>query len=142
MKITALSLAAALVLASCASRTYVAGYVPDEDLIAELQPGKQSKSDVEKLLGTPSSLASFEDRTNTWYYISSKTETIAFLSPEVTERTVVAVEFDDNGIVKLVRRYKIEDGREVDIVERITPTRGKELGFFEQMFGNLGRFNK
>lgn len=138
----AAALAAVLMLSACASRTNVAGYVPDEDDIAQIQPGNQSKEEVEELLGTPSSLASFEDRSNTWYYISSRTETVAFLSPEVTERTVVAIQFDDNGIVKQVNRYKLEDGREVEMVERITPTRGKELNFFEQMFGNIGRFTK
>jgi len=137
-----LSLAVALVVSACSPRTNVSGYVPDEELIAKIEPGKQNQNDVRDLLGSPSSLASFEDRTHIWYYISSKTETFAFLAPETTERNVVAVEFDDAGLVKNVRRYTLEDGREVEIVERITPTRGKELSFFEQMFGNFGRFNK
>ena len=30
----------------------------------------------------------------------------------------------------------------IDLVKRKTPTRGKKLGFFEQVLGNMGRFNK
>ncbi len=131
-----------LALSACATRTHVAGYVPDDDLIAQIEPGKQKQTDVKRILGSPSSLASFESHNDTWYYISSKTETIAFLSPEIVERSVVAVDFDDNGVVKQVRRFNLEDGEDIEMVDRITPTRGKELGFFEQMFGNFGRFNK
>jgi outer membrane protein assembly factor BamE (lipoprotein component of BamABCDE complex) len=142
ISIAALALAAALALSACTARTNVVGYVPDDDEIAQIVPGKQSKQDVEKLLGSPSSLASFKEHNNTWYYISSRTETFAFLSPETTKRTVLAIDFDDNGIVKNVRHYKLEDGRDIEMVERVTPTRGKELNFFEQMFGNFGRFTK
>ena len=34
-----------------------------------------------------------------------------------------------------------EQGREVDFVDRRTPTAGREFTAFEQFVGNLGKFN-
>ena len=38
-----------------------------------------------------------------------------------------------------VLTYDIEDGQVVDYVARETPTRGRELGILEQLFGTIGR---
>jgi len=51
------------------------------------------------------------------------------------------VEFDPKGNVAGTRRYSLKDGRVVAWVSRETPTRGRELTFLEQMFGNFGRFS-
>ena len=51
---------------------------------------------------------------------------------------MVAIYFTPRGKVQHLERYRTEDGRNVDLVERETTTSGHELGFWEQMFGNLG----
>jgi outer membrane protein assembly factor BamE (lipoprotein component of BamABCDE complex) len=53
----------------------------------------------------------------------------------------VIVKFDINDVVAEVKDLSKEDGREIEIVERETPTGGRKLGLLEQLFGNLGRFN-
>ena len=82
----------------------------------------------------------FEDET--WFYISQKTETFAFFEPEVQERKVIIVKFDDSGILKDVETLGLEASRDVLPVERETPTLGNEPTMFQQFFGNLGRFNR
>ena len=62
--------------------------------------------------------------------------------PKIVDRHVVAVEFDETGVVKEVRQYDEQDGRRIDPVERVTPTAGNEMTILDQFFGNLGRFNK
>ncbi|MBI3504755.1 MAG: outer membrane protein assembly factor BamE [Proteobacteria bacterium] len=117
------------------------GYVPDEDALARLEPGRQSRDDVQQLLGSPASQGVF-DAEQSWYYIMRKTYQFAFLQPELLDQRVVVVHFDDSGTLRDVRRYSLEDGMIVDPVTRETPSPGKELGFLEQLFGNLGKFNK
>ena len=134
--------AAILVLvAACTPMETATGYVPDEDLIAQIKPGVQGPDEVAEILGSPSSVATFTARKNTWYYITRRSEAIAFFKPRVLEQQVVAVEFGADGKVAEVRRYTLADGREIVPVGRTTPTRGKELGLLEQLFGNIGRFN-
>ncbi len=54
---------------------------------------------------------------------------------------MLAVAFDDTGLVSELRQYTLEDGRIIDPVTRKTPTLGRELNIIEQLFGNIGRFN-
>ena len=59
---------------------------------------------------------------------------------KVLDQSVLAVDFDERGFVSGLRRYTLEDGRIIDPVSRETPTLGREFGFIEQLFGNIGRF--
>ena len=90
-------------------------------------------------MGSPSTIASVDGAA--YYYIASRIETNAYKKPEVTDRKIVVIYFDDNDIVNDIGGYGLEDGNIVAFVERVTATRGKELSLLAQLFGNLGRFN-
>jgi len=127
-----------LTMAACTPTLVVQGYVPDEETLATVQQGVDNKDAVVSKLGSPSSVAAFND--DTWIYISKQTENFAFFEPTVIGQDVVAINFDPEGRVEEVRRYTLEDGRLIDPVTRKTPTHGRELGILEQLFGNVGRF--
>ncbi len=127
-----------LLAAACTPTVSLHGYVPDEEVLATMQTGTDNKDAVIEKLGSPSSIATFDD--NTWIYFSKRTETFAFFEPEVIEQRVVAVNFNDDGTVEEIKRFALEDGRLIDPVTRTTPTHGRELGLLEQLFGNVGRF--
>ena len=78
---------------------------------------------------------------NMWLYISEKTETFAFMAPEVVERNVIMVKFTDKGIVNEVKKLDLSNAQDVKHVERVTPTSGNEVTFWDQLFHNVGRFN-
>ena len=130
--------AACLVLAACGGDVTVRGNMPDPELIAEIQPGSDTRDDVVDKLGSPSAVSSFMDRR--WYYIGQKQEQFAFLDPTILERSVLVVSFDNAGTVDDTLMYTLEDGEIVSPVGRTTPTEGKELTILQQLFGNLGRF--
>lgn len=131
--------ALALALASCTGRIDTRGNMADPEVVSQITPGDSTRGTVEDLLGTPTAVATFDDRT--WYYIGRKTEKFAFFEPEVLEQQVVAIHFDSSGVVEEVKVYGPDDAREVELVDRTTPTAGKELTALQQIFGNLGRFN-
>lgn len=133
----AIGLAAAV--AACAPRIDQRGNKPDEDQVVQINPGVDDKQRVAELIGTPSTISTFDDRT--WYYISKRTETLAFFDPDVTDQEILAVNFTEEGIVDSMRLYGQEDGRTIAYVDRVTPTEGHEITFIQQLFGNLGRFN-
>ncbi len=107
--------------------------------LADIHPDVSNKSDVANTLGTPTAAGTLDP--NTWYYIGQRTEKIAFLAPEIVERKVVVFHFDGTGIVRKIDQLDLAAGEDVDIVSRTTPTAGKDLGFLEQMLGNVGRFS-
>jgi len=130
---------AAAALIGCAATVDQRGNLPQPDRIAEIRPGTTTKDQVAKILGTPSSTGIFDDRT--WYYISRKTEQVAFFDPDVVDQQVFIVDFDDKGVVKAVAHKGLKDGREIDPAPGATPAPGRELTFFEQLLGNIGRFS-
>ena len=140
LALAGLGFAAALTLVACISpRIDQRGNKPDEDQVVQINPGVDDKNRVAELIGTPSTISTFDDKT--WYYISKRTETTAFFDPDVTDQEVLAISFDDNGIVQNMKVYGQEDGRQIAYVDRTTPTEGNRLTIIQQLLGNLGRFN-
>jgi outer membrane protein assembly factor BamE (lipoprotein component of BamABCDE complex) len=129
----------ALALAACQPTIDQRGNLPDKGKLADIEPGVTTKEMVSQILGTPSSVSTFGDKT--WYYISRRTEQTSFFEPVVLDQQVVVVAFDDGGVVRDVQHLSLADSRPVDPSVRETPSAGKELGFVEQLVGNLGKFN-
>jgi len=126
-------------LGACAPRIDVRGNVPDPERLSEIVPGEFSRNEVAEILGSPSSIAAFDEET--WYYVSQRTETLAFFAPEIKERKVLILHFDTQGILADIEQLSAEDGRPIVPIERKTPTAGNEFKLLDQLFGNLGRFN-
>jgi outer membrane protein assembly factor BamE (lipoprotein component of BamABCDE complex) len=130
--------ALALSFAACSGREDSRGVQIDPEILAEITPGEHSREEVAEILGSPSSTALFDRET--WYYISEHTETLAFFAPEVSERKIIVLTFDAEGVVADLKVLGKEDGRSFSTVDRETPSVGKELTFLDQIFGNLGRY--
>lgn len=133
--------ALALTLTACEPVHEEKGYRLDEDQVAKVEAGITTKDDVIEVLGSPSSIATFPEQGDAWYYISKTTKHFAFLEKELVDQNVIVIKFDENEVVKEIKNYGLDDHRKVETVDRTTPTGGNELGFFEQIFGNFGRFN-
>ena len=129
----ALSLAAA-----CSPIKHSHGYTPRSDELDKIKVGVDTRSSVQNKLGRPSTLGAFDD--DDWIYISIKSETLAFLEPEVVEKRVVLVTFNKEGVVADVGNYGLEDGKVIDLVSRTTPTSGRKLTIVQQIFANIGRY--
>lgn len=127
-------------LAACSPTIDQRGNLPDADNVLAIQPGTSTKDEVSQLLGTPSTIATFDDKT--WYYISKRTETVAFFSPDVMDQQVLVVKFDDTDVVQQVALLGMDDANDVDMVDRETPTYGQRLTLVQQLLGNIGRFTK
>ena len=132
--------AVSMFLAGCAKDINARGNLPPEEALSQLTPGEQTRQDVRLILGKPSHIASFGGET--WYYISALTTQYAFYSVEELKRDVYALTFDERGILEAINNLGLEEGEEIDVVERETPTMGREFSLIEQLIGNLGRFDR
>jgi outer membrane protein assembly factor BamE (lipoprotein component of BamABCDE complex) len=121
-----------LFCAACVPVETQRGYLPDPQTVQSIAVGKDTKSSISDRLGNPSTTATFGNEV--WYYISSREEQLAFFTPRILSRDVVAVEFDKDGQVTDVRHYGLKDGRVVAFVGRETPTKGRELTLIQQIF--------
>lgn len=112
------------------------GYTADEIQPSELSPGIDTRASVLAQLGSPSTESIFDE--NTWFYITSQRERLAFLTPKTKKRVITAVRFSEADVVEEILTYDEADGQILNYASRETPTRGRELGLLEQIFGTIG----
>lgn len=136
---TGVALCCALAACEGVKQAESRGYVASKPVAEVIEPGKTTRAQVRELLGSPSTMSSYPPET--WYYISRERETVAFLAPEITAQDVARIEFDEAGRVASLENFDVSAAREMEYVERETPTEGRSLGLMEQLLGNLGRFN-
>ena len=115
------------------------GFAPTPGSVEKLEVGTQSREDVIRLVGSPSAVSTFNP--NIWYYISETQESFAFLKSVISEQKVIQVTFNDSGRIQGIKNYDLKDAENIAMVQRITPTSGKELTVLEQILGNVGKFN-
>jgi len=128
---TAILLASAAVLIACAPVIDQRGYLSDPQVEAAIKAGADTKTSVQDRLGNASTSATFGG--DAWYYISSTEEQVAFFTPTVLNRAILAVYFDKDGKVKDLRHFTLKDGHVISFETRETPARGRELTFLQQL---------
>lgn len=135
--IAALSLAA--VTGGCAPVVASQGFQAIDAKPQDIVAGTDTKETVLARLGSPSTTSTFESD-SVWYYINQVTERYTYNLPKVSQRSVTEIVFDKNtDVVSAVRTLGLEDGREIAMNDRETPTRGRSLTILEQLLGNVGR---
>ena len=130
---------AVLALSGCATIYRNHGYVPSEDELAAIEVGQDTRDSVIEAVGPPTSSGVLKD--SGFYYVSSKMRHFGPAEPKVVSREVVAINFDQRGVVRGIERYGLEDGRTIPLQRRVTSSSVEDKTFLRQLLGNLGRFN-
>jgi outer membrane protein assembly factor BamE (lipoprotein component of BamABCDE complex) len=111
----------------------------DEEILANLVPGVQTRSDVTALLGSPTATNVFGEES--WFYIGGLTQNRIGRKDALIEQEVVAVRFDQSGVVQRIDRISMADATRIEPVDRVTPTPGNDVSFMGMLLGNIGRFS-
>lgn len=134
-----LAAALALGLSACAATYVNHGYIPPAEDLATILPGVDTRASVEETIGRPTAAGVIGE--NTWFYVASRQRFYTYQAPEVIEREIVAISFDDRGVVENIRELGLEDGRVVRLSRRVTESNIQEVTFLRQLIGNFGRIN-
>ncbi len=127
---------AAVAISGCSSIRENRGYIQDNMLTDSVQPGIDNQDSVAATLGRPSFTSQFGDQT--WYYVSSVTGRKPFVRPRIRQHSVLAVKFDGSGNVVATERSGLDKVVFLSPEGDETPTLGRERGFLEDLFGNIG----
>jgi outer membrane protein assembly factor BamE (lipoprotein component of BamABCDE complex) len=125
--------AVATLMGACSPEINHRGYIAKAGAFAQVSEG-MSKSEVEGILGSPSTTASVNLQGDSYYYISSITQGRAFLDPKEVSREVIAVRFNQGDQVVSTAQYGLQDGRIIDINTRKTLIAGSDLSILQQLF--------
>lgn len=127
----------ALMMGACQPIYRNHGYVPAEDELALIEVGKDTRDSVASTLGRPSAQGLLNDVG--WYYVQSRWKHYGAMEPKEIDRQVVAITFDEGGIVENVERFGLEHGKVVAISRRVTDSNIKGVTFLGQLFGSIGQ---
>ncbi len=133
-----LTIGTALTLGACTPTISKRGNIIEDHQLTELVQGVHTRKDVLRIMGSPTTIAPFDE--NTWYYIGQETEKRGILDPKVTDERIVVVMFNKKGVVSEV--VEKEEGRiAIPVARDKTPTHGNDISVMQQLLGNLGKFN-
>lgn len=129
-------IATTLLVSGCAETITTHGQVIKTQNVKQVVEGQHRKEDVQYLLGSPSATSTFNS--NTWYYLSEKKVSQSMNSDKITERRIITVTFNKDGMVEKLTDVITTDIPEVVLNKRVTPTYGQSLGILDQMIDNIG----
>ncbi|WP_242913388.1 MULTISPECIES: outer membrane protein assembly factor BamE [Brevundimonas] len=125
--------------AACAPRITTQGFQVIDNKPDDIVVGTDTRETVLSKLGSPSTSSTFESE-NVWYYVTQVTERYTYSTPKVTQRNITEITFNEGtGVVAAVRNVDLDDGLQIAMIKRETPTRGRSLTILEQLLGNVGR---
>lgn len=126
-------------LGACAPVVGMHGFQVVDVAPSDIVAGTDTKETVLARLGTPSTTSVFE-RDQVWYYMSQTTERYTYNRPQVSQRSITEITFNEaDGKVAQVRTLGLDDGEKIAMERRETPTRGRQLTIMEQLLGTVGR---
>ncbi|MEM9551886.1 MAG: outer membrane protein assembly factor BamE [Pseudomonadota bacterium] len=128
-----------LVTTGCVATYRNHGYVPTEEDLSEIVVGVDTRETVVETVGQPSSLGLLEE--SGYYYVSSRVRYYGPREPQIVDRQLVAITFDNSGVVQNIERLGLEDGQVVTLQRRVTNAAVEENTFLRQLFGNFGNIN-
>ncbi|MEX0307865.1 MAG: outer membrane protein assembly factor BamE [Ruegeria sp.] len=115
------------------------GYVPPPEDLAKIKVGVDTRDSVEETVGAPSSSGVVRD--SGYYYVTSRVRHYGPKRPKVVSRELVAISFDQRGVVRNIERFGLEDGYVIVLDRRVTDSNVEDKGFLRQLLGNIGNFN-
>ncbi|WP_339107681.1 outer membrane protein assembly factor BamE [Thioclava sp. GXIMD4216] len=133
------ALCAVIGLGACSPIYRNHGYVPTEEDLSQVQVGKTTKDDLDRLIGRPSSSGVLEG--SDWYYVGSRWKRVGWGASHEIDRQVLAVSFNKAGVVSGVERYTLKDGHVVPLTHRVTEANVKGIGLIRQLLGSVGRMD-
>lgn len=125
-----------LAVAACTPLYKNYGYVPFEEDLEELVVGVDTRADVEEVVGVPTTSGLLAD--GNYYYVRSRVRSYGVQRPEVIDREVVVISFDESGTLRNIERFGLEQGNVVRLTRRVTDSSVVTGTFLRQVFGNIG----
>ncbi len=142
LKFTLRIVVAALGLASLVACTAIYrnhGYVPTDEDLNQLVVGVDSRATVDDVIGAPSAAGVLGE--GDYYYVRSRMKHFGMLRPEVVERRVLAISFDQSDTIANIETFSLRDGNIVPLTRRVTDSSVTGKGMLRQILDNFGNID-
>ncbi len=129
---------ALLSVTACSSIERKHGYLPPPEDLEQIIVGVDTRDSVAVSVGRPAVSGILSE--SGWYYVESRFSAYGIRKRTEVDRQVVAITFDEDGVVENIERFGLEDGRVVALSRRVTDSNIRGVSFLEQLFGSIGNF--
>ena len=126
----------ALAVAGCITQYRDHGYMPNDEDLAKISVGRDTRDSVTEAVGTPGVSGVLNN--DGYYYVASRMRNYGATAPKEVSREVLAISFDSRGIVRNIERFGLEQGRVIALNRRVTDNGETDRTFIRQLLGNLG----
>lgn len=126
-------------LVACTAQYRNHGYVPPAEDLNKLVIGVDTKATVDDVIGAPSATGLLGD--GNYYYVRTRMKEYGPRKPQVVDRKVVAISFNDNDTIRNIETFGLEDGMIVPLSRRVTDSSVMGNGLLRQVFGNFGNLD-
>lgn len=127
-----------LTVTACAATYRNHGYVPTDSELENVIVGVDTQDSVAETIGRPTASGLLQGAD--WYYVQSRWRHFAYRKPRELDREVLAIRFNQAGVVENIERFGLEDGRVIVLSRRVTDSNIRGVSFIRQLLGNLGNF--
>jgi len=113
------------------------GFIPTDEDLNVITVGVDTRESVRSLVGPPTA-GGVTDGSG-FYYVASTFRHFGAFAPQETAREVLAIRFNDAGVVQNIERFGLEDGNVVVLSRRVTDDNVADNTFLRQILGNIGQ---
>lgn len=132
-------LAGVLVIGACSPVMRYHGYVPSDAELSEIVVGRDTRESVSEKVGNPGAGGVMAG--SGWYYVQSDWRHTQWRAPAEVDRQVVAISFNERGVVTNVERFGLQDGEIVALSRRVTEGGPRGMSVLRRIFSVLGQFS-
>lgn len=126
--------------ASCAPHITKHGYIFESDNLQMISEGVTDKEAVLKIMGSPTIVSDVDYRDESWIYYSEDVKSFLFFKPEIIDRKILLVEFNNEGTIKNLQKISfLDDSKTMKFTSDFTTVNNHKVGFFKSLFDNVGQ---
>ncbi|MES2677327.1 MAG: hypothetical protein V4612_03310 [Pseudomonadota bacterium] len=97
-----------------------------------------NKNDALNFMGYPSFVSEI-DQKELWVYYSEDIKKLLFFKPEILDRKIITISFDNHNIVEKIKNYDLSDQGSIKFNPNYTAVANQKKSWWSQIFGNIGQ---
>lgn len=127
-------------LSSCIANIENRGFMFELTDFEMVEENITTKERVAEIMGSPT-FVSYLDK-ELWIYYFEKRKSMFFFNPEVIDRKILVIGFDDKNLTNSLKEYALADEKNNFHFDRhLTEVKGKKENLFKELFSNVGKIS-
>ncbi len=134
---TITTLLAIIFLTSC-SQVEKRGYSFELSDYQNLREGMSDKNNTLDAMGYPT-ISSVSNDGEFWIYYSEDVKKLLFFKPEILDRKIITIAFDNKQNIKKINSYSLKDQNSITFNSDYTEVENTKVSWWKEIFGNIGQ---